>query len=151
MAIWKHVGFNILIVLAGLQGIPAELENAARLDGAGRHQRQQSHDGQGEGLARWHHRADCGAAGRRARQVRRIRRTRTGARRRADSGDRGPRLHNVYALLYNACVYRARQRQRGQGLVFARAAGLARISQRPPMSTTDARSFLGIKPMEAVS
>lgn len=36
MAIWKHVGFNILILLAGLQSIPPELEEAARLDGAGR-------------------------------------------------------------------------------------------------------------------
>jgi 3-keto-5-aminohexanoate cleavage enzyme len=34
--------------------------------------------------------------------------------------------------------------------LVARAAGLARIAQRPPMSTDDARSFLGIKPMEAV-
>lgn len=36
MAIWKHVGFNVLILLAGLQSIPPELEEAARLDGAGR-------------------------------------------------------------------------------------------------------------------
>jgi multiple sugar transport system permease protein len=36
MSIWKHVGFNMLIFLAGLQSIPAELEEAARLDGAGR-------------------------------------------------------------------------------------------------------------------
>jgi multiple sugar transport system permease protein len=36
MAIWKHVGFNMLIFLAGLQSIPAELEEAARLDGAGK-------------------------------------------------------------------------------------------------------------------
>ncbi|MBI1299736.1 ABC transporter permease subunit [bacterium] len=36
MAIWKHVGFNMLIFLAGLQSIPAELEEAARIDGAGR-------------------------------------------------------------------------------------------------------------------
>ncbi|MGB3327456.1 MAG: sugar ABC transporter permease, partial [Thermomicrobiales bacterium] len=35
MAIWKHVGFNMLILLAGLQAIPAELEEAAKLDGAG--------------------------------------------------------------------------------------------------------------------
>src|SRR4051812_34968970 len=34
--------------------------------------------------------------------------------------------------------------------LVARAAGLARIAQRPPMSTDDARSLLGIKPMEAV-
>jgi multiple sugar transport system permease protein len=36
MAVWKHVGFNMLIFLAGLQAIPVELEEAARLDGAGR-------------------------------------------------------------------------------------------------------------------
>ncbi|MDQ3656433.1 MAG: sugar ABC transporter permease, partial [Chloroflexota bacterium] len=35
MSIWKHVGFNMLILLAGLQSIPPELEEAARLDGAG--------------------------------------------------------------------------------------------------------------------
>jgi multiple sugar transport system permease protein len=34
MAVWKHVGFNMLILLAGLQAIPAELEEAARIDGA---------------------------------------------------------------------------------------------------------------------
>jgi uncharacterized protein (DUF849 family) len=33
--------------------------------------------------------------------------------------------------------------------LVARAAGLARIAQRPPMNTDDARSFLGVKPMEA--
>ena len=32
--------------------------------------------------------------------------------------------------------------------LVARAAGLARIAQRPPMTTDDARSLLGIKPME---
>ncbi|WP_116450954.1 3-keto-5-aminohexanoate cleavage protein [Blastococcus litoris] len=32
--------------------------------------------------------------------------------------------------------------------LVARAAGLARIAQRPPMTTEDARTFLGIKPME---
>jgi 3-keto-5-aminohexanoate cleavage enzyme len=32
--------------------------------------------------------------------------------------------------------------------LVARAAGLARIAQRPPMSTDDARRLLGIKPME---
>jgi multiple sugar transport system permease protein len=36
MAVWKHTGFNMLILLAGLQGIPRELEEAARMDGAGR-------------------------------------------------------------------------------------------------------------------
>ncbi|HEY0126514.1 MAG TPA: 3-keto-5-aminohexanoate cleavage protein [Blastococcus sp.] len=35
--------------------------------------------------------------------------------------------------------------------LVARAAGLARIAQRPPMSTDDARSLLGIKPMESAS
>jgi 3-keto-5-aminohexanoate cleavage enzyme len=35
--------------------------------------------------------------------------------------------------------------------LVARAAGLARIAQRPPMSTEDARTFLGIKPMETAS
>ena len=33
--------------------------------------------------------------------------------------------------------------------LVARAAGLARIAQRPPLSTDDARSLLGIKTMEA--
>jgi uncharacterized protein (DUF849 family) len=40
---------------------------------------------------------------------------------------------------------------RDNAQLVARAAGLARIAQRPPMSTADARGFLGIKPMEAVS
>jgi 3-keto-5-aminohexanoate cleavage enzyme len=40
---------------------------------------------------------------------------------------------------------------RDNAQLVARAAGLARIAQRPPMSTDDARAFLGIKPMEAVS
>jgi 3-keto-5-aminohexanoate cleavage enzyme len=35
--------------------------------------------------------------------------------------------------------------------LVARAAGLSRIAQRPPMNTDDARSFLGIKPMEAAT
>ena len=39
---------------------------------------------------------------------------------------------------------------RDNAQLVARAAGLARIAQRPPMSTDDARTFLGIKPMEAV-
>lgn len=34
--VWKNVGFYVLIFLAGLQGIPAELYEAARVDGAGR-------------------------------------------------------------------------------------------------------------------
>ncbi len=37
---------------------------------------------------------------------------------------------------------------RDNAQLVARAAGLARIAQRPPMSTDDARSMLGIKPME---
>lgn len=34
--VWKHVGFFTLIFLAGLQGIPRELYEAALVDGAGR-------------------------------------------------------------------------------------------------------------------
>src|SRR5437660_7880779 len=33
-AIWKSFGYNMVILLAGLQGIPQELYEAARLDGA---------------------------------------------------------------------------------------------------------------------
>ena len=40
---------------------------------------------------------------------------------------------------------------RDNAQLVARAAGLARIAQRPPMSTDDARSLLGIKPMEAAA
>jgi multiple sugar transport system permease protein len=36
MAVWKHVGYNMLIFLAGLQAIPLEFEEAARIDGASR-------------------------------------------------------------------------------------------------------------------
>jgi multiple sugar transport system permease protein len=35
MAIWKNFGYNMLIFIAGLQSIPAELYEAAELDGAG--------------------------------------------------------------------------------------------------------------------
>lgn len=35
---WKYFGFHMIILLAGLQGIPHELEEAARIDGAGRWQ-----------------------------------------------------------------------------------------------------------------
>ncbi|HEX6011276.1 MAG TPA: TIM-barrel domain-containing protein [Geminicoccaceae bacterium] len=49
----------------------------------------------------------------------------------AHNGDAGPRLHNIYALLYNACVFEARQRHLGQGLVFARAGWAG--SQRYPV------------------
>jgi raffinose/stachyose/melibiose transport system permease protein len=33
---WKYFGFHMILMLAGLQGIPKELEEAARIDGAGR-------------------------------------------------------------------------------------------------------------------
>jgi raffinose/stachyose/melibiose transport system permease protein len=33
---WKYFGFHMIIMLAGLQGIPHEIEEAARIDGAGR-------------------------------------------------------------------------------------------------------------------
>lgn len=36
VSIWKNVGFNMLILLAGLQGIPESLYESAELDGAGR-------------------------------------------------------------------------------------------------------------------
>ena len=35
LAVWKNFGYNMLIYLAGLQNIPAELREAVRLDGAG--------------------------------------------------------------------------------------------------------------------
>src|SRR5678815_4214215 len=35
MATWKNFGYNMLILIAGLQSIPEELYEAARLDGAG--------------------------------------------------------------------------------------------------------------------
>jgi ABC-type sugar transport system permease subunit len=34
--VWKWTGFHIVIILAGLQSIPEELDEAAALDGAGR-------------------------------------------------------------------------------------------------------------------
>ena len=34
MAVWKNFGYNMLIIIAGLQSIPEELYEAARLDGA---------------------------------------------------------------------------------------------------------------------
>jgi multiple sugar transport system permease protein len=34
MAVWKNFGYNMLICIAGLQSIPEELYEAARLDGA---------------------------------------------------------------------------------------------------------------------
>ena len=33
-AVWKNFGYNMIILLAGLQGIPQELYEAARMDGA---------------------------------------------------------------------------------------------------------------------
>ena len=35
MAVWKNFGYNMLIFIAGLQNIPADLYEAAELDGAG--------------------------------------------------------------------------------------------------------------------
>jgi raffinose/stachyose/melibiose transport system permease protein len=35
---WKYFGFHMIIMLAGLQGIPREVEEAALIDGAGRWQ-----------------------------------------------------------------------------------------------------------------
>jgi multiple sugar transport system permease protein len=35
-AVWKNFGYNMIIFVAGLQSIPAELYEAARIDGAGR-------------------------------------------------------------------------------------------------------------------
>ena len=39
MSVWSGVGFSMIVYLAGLQGIPAELHEAARVDGAGPFQR----------------------------------------------------------------------------------------------------------------
>ena len=36
MTVWNGVGFNMLLLLAGLQNIPVELYEAGRIDGAGR-------------------------------------------------------------------------------------------------------------------
>ena len=35
MAVWKNFGFNMIIFIAGLQNIPTQLYEAARIDGAG--------------------------------------------------------------------------------------------------------------------
>ena len=35
---WKYFGFHMILMLAGLQGIPRELEEAAAIDGASRRQ-----------------------------------------------------------------------------------------------------------------
>lgn len=37
--LWKHVGYDMILWLAGLQGIPGELYEAAKMDGAGGWQR----------------------------------------------------------------------------------------------------------------
>jgi multiple sugar transport system permease protein len=39
MSVWSGVGFSMVIYLAGLQGIPEELHEAAKIDGAGSWQR----------------------------------------------------------------------------------------------------------------
>lgn len=39
MGIWKSLGYNMVIFLAGLQGVPEELYEAAKVDGAGPAQR----------------------------------------------------------------------------------------------------------------
>jgi multiple sugar transport system permease protein len=39
LAVWKNFGFNMIIFLAALQGVPVRLYEAARLDGAGWWQR----------------------------------------------------------------------------------------------------------------
>jgi multiple sugar transport system permease protein len=36
MSVWKGLGYNMVLFLAGLQGIPQELREAARIDGANR-------------------------------------------------------------------------------------------------------------------
>ena len=36
MSIWKNMGLNMVIYLAGLQGIPPHIYEAAKIDGAGR-------------------------------------------------------------------------------------------------------------------
>ncbi len=38
VSVWKNLGFTMVLLLAGLQGIPLHLYEAARLDGAGRWQ-----------------------------------------------------------------------------------------------------------------
>ncbi len=47
------------------------------------------------------------------------------------NGDTGKRLHNVYALLYNRCVYEASQQSHNEGLVWGRAGWIG--SQRYPL------------------
>jgi multiple sugar transport system permease protein len=38
-AVWKNFGYNMIIILAGLQTVPEELDEAARIDGASAFQR----------------------------------------------------------------------------------------------------------------
>jgi multiple sugar transport system permease protein len=38
MNVWKGLGYNMILFLAGLQGVPPELREAARIDGANRWQ-----------------------------------------------------------------------------------------------------------------
>ena len=38
MAVWKNFGYNMIIFIAGLQSIPEQLYDSARMDGAGRFQ-----------------------------------------------------------------------------------------------------------------
>ena len=40
---WKYFGFHMILMLAGLQGIPRELEEAAAIDGASRRQTVRQH------------------------------------------------------------------------------------------------------------
>ncbi|MGA4993037.1 carbohydrate ABC transporter permease [Nonomuraea bangladeshensis] len=39
VSVWQHTGYNMLFFLAGLQGIPRELHDAAAVDGAGPRER----------------------------------------------------------------------------------------------------------------
>ncbi len=39
MVIWQYAGYSMVIFLAGLEGVPADLHEAAMIDGAGRFQR----------------------------------------------------------------------------------------------------------------
>jgi raffinose/stachyose/melibiose transport system permease protein len=39
MVVWQYAGYSMVIFLAGLEGVPAELHEAAMIDGAGRFQR----------------------------------------------------------------------------------------------------------------
>jgi multiple sugar transport system permease protein len=38
MAVWKNFGYNMIILIAGLQSIPEAIYDSARIDGAGRFQ-----------------------------------------------------------------------------------------------------------------